>query len=64
MSEAVLLDGMKVEMAKGGGTADLPPGFCPSNFENMEGCNRSFSITAIEWPGITHVGLILKIKVS
>ncbi|XP_063886174.1 polycystin-1-like protein 2 isoform X1 [Scylla paramamosain] len=54
MSEAVLLDGMKVEMAKGGGTAKLPPGFCPSNFENLEGCNRSFSITAIEWPGITH----------
>ncbi|MPC61327.1 hypothetical protein E2C01_055397 [Portunus trituberculatus] len=45
---------MKVEMAKGGGTAKLPPGFCPSSFQNKEGCNKSFSLTAIEWPGITH----------
>lgn len=55
MSEEVLKDGMTVEVAKDGGKIELPKGFCPSSHKGKEGCNRTFSITAVEWPGITHV---------
>lgn len=61
MSEEVLVEGMKVDVTKEGGSAELPKGFCPSSFNELEGCNRSFSVTAIGWPGITHVGLAVVI---
>lgn len=55
MSEEVLRAGMKVVVNKEGGNIQLPKGFCPSSYQGKEGCNKSFSITAVEWPGITHV---------
>lgn len=55
MSEEVLRAGMKVAVTKEGGNVQLPKGFCPSSYQGKEGCNKSFSITAVEWPGITHV---------
>ena len=59
LSEEVLQEGMTVELNNDGGNAVLPRGFCPSNYQHLKGCNRSFSVSAVEWPNITHVGLVV-----
>ncbi|XP_042224237.1 uncharacterized protein LOC121868023 [Homarus americanus] len=54
MSEMAAKNGLKVGVTKGVGGFQLPSGFCPSSFTGHVGCNHTFSLTAIQWPGMTH----------
>ncbi|CAL4231574.1 unnamed protein product, partial [Meganyctiphanes norvegica] len=54
LTEQTLKNGMTVQVKKDSSEVVLPKLFCPSSGLEYKGCNQTFSITAVEWPGMTH----------